>query len=217
MRAAALVVIAAVGAGVAGAMELSLDSRAIEDALWIANHSLESTHRRFHADYRFPVNAPPVDFVSVVTPFRRLVLAAETETRLGRRMFGQREALAALQPDPQRVEVYAELTFHPHNTFVAVPEYSVELEPVARGVTITSKEIDRLPRFGPRLDSEWYPFPYPYTVGPRVPAGSEPLLGGTLLATFDGETLDPKGRYQVVIKDGKTPLARTPVDLGRLR
>ena len=217
MRAAVLAALAAVGAGMAGGMELTLDSRAVQDALWIANHSLESTHKRFHADYRFAVNAPPVDFISIVTPFRRLVLAAETEARLGRRMFGQREALAALQPGPQRVEVYAELTFHPHNTFVGVPEYTLELDPVVRGVTMASKDIVRLPRFGPRLDSEWYPFPYPYDVAPRVPAGSEPLLGGTLLATFDGEALDPQGRYEVVIKDGKTALARTPIDLGRLR
>src|SRR5918992_462061 len=97
---------------VAGGVILPLDHLAIQDALTIANSSFDSTHRRFHADYRFPVNRPPVDFVSVVSPFRRLVLAAETQERLGQRMYGQREALAALQPDPDRFEVYVELTFH---------------------------------------------------------------------------------------------------------
>lgn len=199
-------------------MELTLDSRAIQEALWIANHSLESAHRQFHADYRFDVNTAPVDFLSIVTPFRRLVLAAETELRLGRRMFGQREALDALQPKPQRVEIYVELSFHPHNTFVAVPEYTVELLPAAgRGGAIPAEDIDRLPRFGPRHDAAWYPFPYPYSAGPAVPSGSGPLLGGTLIARFDGETLDPKGVYQVIVKDGKTTLARARVDLGRLR
>jgi hypothetical protein len=215
MRAAVLAVIASVGAG---AMDLTLDSRAVQDALWIANHSLEAEHRRFHADYRFQVNAAPVDFIGIVTPFRRLVLAGETAARTGGRMFGQREALAALQPDPARVEVFVELTFHPLNTFIGVPEYEVELQPAAaRGVSIAPERIDRLPRYGPRLETGWYPFPYPYTARPGAPSGSGPLAGGTLIARFDGNALDAKSLYQVVVKDGKTELSRTRVDLGRLR
>ncbi|MGH9346514.1 MAG: hypothetical protein ACRD26_04530 [Vicinamibacterales bacterium] len=207
----------ALGLLAAGGIMLPLDHQAIQDALSIANSSLESTHRRFHADYRFPVNAAPVDFVSLVSPFRRLVLAAETGERLGRRMFGQREALAALQPDPDRFEVYAELTFHPHNTFVQVPDYSVELEPLSfRGPTIEPTEIDRLPRFGPRVDEAWYPFPYPYAA-PNVPPGSQPLAGATLVARFPGHALDPNAIYTVVISERSRALARTRVDLARLR
>ena len=218
MRAAALAAIAAVSAGAAGAVELTLDSRAIQEALWIANHSLDSEHRRFHADYRFAVNAAPVDFLSIVTPFRRVVLAAETEVRLGRRMFGQREALGALQPDPQRVQIFVELSFHPLNTFVNVPEYTVELAPASgRGPSIPAAHVDRLPRVGPRFDAPWYPFPYPYSAGPGVPSGSGPLLGGTLVARFDGEALDPEGVYLVSVKDGRAVLGRARVDLARLR
>lgn len=198
---------------------LPLDHLAIQDALRIANSSLETTHRRFHADYRFPVNTAPVDFVSVVSPFRRLVLTAETEERLGRRMFGQREALAALHPDPDRFEVYVELTFHPHNTFVGVPDYAIELEPLSfRGPAVVPDAIDRLPRFGPRVDEPWYPFPYPYPMGPKVPSsGAEPLAGGTLVARFAGEALNPKAVYASVIRDGARVLARARIDLARLR
>lgn len=201
------------------AIDAPLDPRAIEEALAIANSSLEATHRRYHADYRFAVNTPPVDFVSIVSPFRRLVLAAETEKRLGRRMFGQREALAALQPDPDRIEVYVELTFHPLNTFVGVPAYTVELEPAsARALAIVPQEIDRLPRFGPRVDHGWYPFPYPYPVGPKVPASaSQPLAGGTLIARLAGKQLDENGAYAVVVRDGPKELGRVRVDLERLR
>jgi hypothetical protein len=198
---------------------LPLDHVAIQDALTIANSSLEATHRRFHADYHFPVNAAPVDFVSIVSPFRRLVLTAETEERLGRRMFGQREALAALHPDPDRFEVYVELTFHPHNTFVGVPDYTIELEPLSfRGPSIAPDALDRLPRFGPRIDEPWYPFPYPHPVGPNAPAsGAEPLTGGTLVARIAGAQLNPKAVYAVVIGDEKRVLARARVDLARLR
>lgn len=219
MRATAAAVLAALIAMPAGAIELSLDRRAIEQALYIAHSSLEADHFRFHADYRFTVARSPVDFAEIVSPFRRLVLQAETAFRQGARMFGQREALASLQPDPDRVEVYVELTFHPMNTFINVPEYGVELLPLGRaGAGIQPGTIDRLPRFGPRVDNSSYPFPYPYPVAPRVPTGTEPLLGGTLIARFHGNTVDPQGVYEVVVRDGEKELGRTwRVDLAKLR
>lgn len=203
---------------VAGGLVLPLDHLAIQDALAIGNSSLDSTHRQFHADYRFPVNSPPVDFISIVSPFRRLVLLAETQARLGARMFGQRDAIAALRPDPDRFEIYVELTFHPHNTFVGVPEYTIQLEPLtSRGVAVLPEGIDRFPRHGPRLDDSSYPFPYPGPAGPRARAGTEPLLGGTLVARIAGARLEPKGSYAVIVQDGARELARARIDLGRMR
>lgn len=221
MRATAAALVAAVTVLPAGtrAIELSLDRRAIEQALYIAHSSLEADHFRFHADYRFTVARSPVDFAEIVSPFRRLVLQAETSFRQGRRMFGQRDAIAALEPDPDRVEVYVELTFHPMNTFINVPEYGVELVPLGRaGAGIQPGTIDRLPRFGPRVNDSAYPFPYPYPVAPRVPTGTEPLLGGTLIARFHGNTVDPQGVYEVVVRDGEKELGRTwRIDLAKLR
>jgi hypothetical protein len=213
MRALTLVTVLTLGANAIH----PLDHVAIQDALTIANSSIESSHRRFHADYHLPVKTAPVDFISIVTPFRRVVLAAETETRQGRRMFGQREALAALQPDPDRFEVYAELTMHPLNTFIGLPDYTIELEPISfRGPVVIPHGIDRLPRFSPRLESPWYPFPYPYSVGPTV-AGGRPLVGGTLIARFAGGDLDRKGIYSVIVKDGGKELGRAKLDLARVR
>jgi hypothetical protein len=219
-RAAFVAVMAAATAVVpARAIEMALDRRAIEQALYIAHSSIQSTRFQFHADYRFTVGKAPLDFVEIVSPFRRLVLEAETSFRQGRRMFGQREALAALQPDPDRVEVYVELTFHPMNTFVNIPEYAVELAPLsAPGQRVRPGTIDRLPRFGPRVEGESYPFPYPYPVAPRVPAGTDPLLGGTLIARFHGSSIDPQGVYEVVVREGEKELGRTwRVNLGQLR
>jgi hypothetical protein len=215
----AATVIAALGAGRAAAIELALDRRAIEQALDIAHSTIQSTHFRFHADYRFTVAKPPVDFVEVVSPFRRLVLEAAASLRQGRRMFGQREALASLQPDPERVEIYVELTFHPMNTFVSVPPYDVELVPLAQpAARVRPGTIDRIPRLGPRLEDSNYPFTAPYAITPRTPVGSEPLLGGTLIARFQGHLLDPKGVYEAVVKDGEQELGRTwRIDLSRLR
>ena len=211
MRALALAVLA-------GGVVLPVDRVAIQQALAIANSAIESTHRQFHADYRVAVSQAPVDFISIVSPFRRLVLAAETEVRLGRRMFGQREAMAALQPDPDRFEVYVEMTFHPHNTFVGVPDYTVHLEPLGtRDAAAVAEAIDRLPRFGPRVEEPWYPFHYPPPTATRVRTGSDPLHGGTLVARFAGDRLDPKGAYIVTVLDGTKRLAHVRIDLGRLR
>jgi hypothetical protein len=208
----------AAGLLIAAGLVLPLDVTSIQEALTIANSSVQSTHQRFHADYHVPVNRAPVDFISIVSPFRRVVLAAETDAQLGRRMFGQREALRALQPDPETLEVYVELTFHPHNTLIGVPSYSVELEPAATaGAAVLPREVERLPRFGPRLVADRYPFPYPYRAVPRAAAGSEPLQGGTLIARFDGAQVDVKGMYGVVIRDGRQEIARARVDLLRLR
>lgn len=219
MRITATAVLAGLLAIPAGAIELALDRRAIEQALYIAHSSIQAEHFRFHADYRFTVAKSPVDFVEIVSPFRRLVLEAETSFRKGSRMFGQREAMAALQPDPDRVEVYVELTFHPQNTLLNVPEYGVRLVPLgAAGAGIQPGTIDRLARYGPRVNDASYPFPYPYPVAPRVPTGTEPLLGGTLIARFHGNTVDPQGVYEVVVVDGAQELGRTwRVDLAKLR
>jgi hypothetical protein len=219
MRVTAAALLAGLMVMPASAIERSLDRRAIEQALYIAHSSIQAEHFRFHADYRFTVAKSPVDFVEIVSPFRRLVLAAETSFRQGRRMFGQREAQAALQPDPDRVEVYVELTFHPQNTLMNVPEYGVRLVPLGRpGGGIQPGTIDRLARYGPRVDDASYPFPYPYPVAPRVPTGTDPLLGGTLIATFHGDSVDPQGVYEVVVVDGEHELGRTwRIDLAKLR
>ena len=218
MRVIAAALIALLAALPANAIEPVLDRRAIEQALDIAHSSIEATHFRFHADYRFTVARAPVDFVEVVSPFRRLVLAAETSFRQGRAMFGQREALAALQPDPERVEVFVELTFHPQNSFIFVPEYTVELVPLGEGDRLGTKALDRLPRYGPRVETSNYPFPYPFPVPPSVPAGTEPLLGATMIARFDGPAINPKGVYEVVVMEGEKELGRTyRIDLARLR
>jgi hypothetical protein len=212
MRAVALVL------AVLGGFDMTLDRRAIEEALAIANSTIEATHTRYNADYHFALNASPIDFISIVTPFRRVVLTAESNRQLGGHSFGQREALAALQPDPLRIDVYVELTFHPMNTFVAVPDYAVTLEPLApAGPAIIPDTIDRIPRYGPRFDAKRYPFPYPTSLAPRIRQGSEPLSGGTLIARMPGDQLNPKGQYAVAVKDGPKELGRVRVDLARLR
>jgi hypothetical protein len=196
-----------------------LDRRSIEEAIDVGTTRIESTRTRVHAEYRFAANQPPVDYLDVVTPFYKVVLASESQGRTGGKLFGQREAFEALGPEPSRIGIYVELTFHPLNTFVGVPLYTVALASTMRGPNapkpLDSLTLDRLPRFGPRLEGIPRPFMSPQV--PPGPSGSGPLSGGTLAAIFDGEALDPKGTYDAMVKDGDKEIARVRIDFGRLR
>ena len=209
-----LIALFAAGAGLV-AFEPALSLRSLSDAIDIGLSRMDNVRSRAHAVYHVNVGQPSLDYVEVVTPFRRVALDAEAHTHAGDRLYGQREALAMLGDDPSRVDIVAELTFHPLNTFVGVPGYSVSLLPVPAGTRLLPRNETRIPRFGPRLAGT--PLPYPYAVGTPVPNGSQPLLGGSIIATFDGRTLDPQGTYWVVVNDSDKELARARVDFSRLR
>src|SRR4029453_14034876 len=103
----------------------SRDPPGLADAIELGQSRIDDVRSRFHAAYHIEVMQPPVDYIEVVTPFRRIALDAETHTRAGERLYGQREALATLGDNPARVDVIVELTFHPLNNFVGVPSYTV--------------------------------------------------------------------------------------------
>jgi hypothetical protein len=170
------------------------------------------------------VNRLPIDYIEIVTPFRRVALAAETRARLGERVLGQRDALTILGDVPERVDLVVELTFHPQNTYIGVPAYEVRLVPLepertapgtATRTPIEPLALARVPRNGPRLQGTTLPYPYP--TGPQVPAGSEPLLGGSLIAQFDGRRLSPDGTYLALITENGKEVARARIDFGPLR
>ena len=185
----------------------------VDEAVALGQSFTERDRVAFHARYRVLVARPPVDYIDLVTPFRRVVIAAEVQARQGSRRFGQREGLAVLEAAAGHVTVVAELTFHPQNTYVGVPGYDVTL---VRGQDArVALSIDRQPRFGARIDN----LP---AIGPR-PGGltgaraSQPMLGGTVTAEFDGRSLEPNGTYDVVLKEGSTTIASARFDLSQLR
>src|SRR5882672_4795286 len=196
------------------AFEASLDQQTLAEAIEIGQSRIDDVRSRFHTVYRIEVVQPPVDYIEVVTPFRRIALDAEAHTRAGDRLYGQREALATLGDTPSRLDLVVEMTFHPLNNYVGVPEFGVTLVP-AGGMAIEPRGLIRTPRFGPRLSGT--PLPYPYVTGPPTTQGSQPLLGGSLTATFDGMALDARGTYAIVVKEGGKDVAKASVNFGRLR
>ena len=201
-------------AAAVSAFEPSLDPRSLSDAIDLGQSRIDDMRSRFHAAYHVDVMQPPVDYIEVVTPFRRIALDAEAHTRAGERLYGQREALATLGDNPSRLDVVVELTFHPLNNYVGVPAFTVVLMP-SGGKAVEPRTISRVPRFGPRLSGR--PLPYPYVTNSVAPQGSQPLLGGSIIATFDGTALDARGTYLTVVRDSGKEVAKATVDLARLR
>src|SRR6185503_18987767 len=117
-----------------------LDRRAIADAIAIGQSRIEVQRARFHQAYRIRVDRPPVDFIEVVTPFRRVVLGAEASAQAGTRVFGERDALAALA-DGNLLELIVDMTFHPLNTFQTIPSYDVALASTG-AATIRPRDIE---------------------------------------------------------------------------
>src|SRR5688572_2457246 len=200
----------------AAAVLATLDPRAIGEAIALGQSGLDRERARFHAPYRLVVNKAPVDYVEVVTPFRRVVLAAQSRAQAGDRRFGQRQAFDILAAAPPTVELVVELTFHPLNTFVGVPDYSVVL--VERGAPpIRPRAVDRIPRHGPRVEGAPLPNPTAIQQPGKNEGKTEPLVGGTMVAHFDMQLLSPSGLYEVVVEEAGKELGRVRADLSRLR
>ena len=208
-----VVVLAAFTAAVS-AFEPSLDPRSLADAIDLGQSRIDDMRSRFHAAYHIEVMQAPVDYIEVVTPFRRIALDAEARTRAGERLYGQREALATLADNPSRFDVVVELTFHPLNNYVGVPPLAVVLVQPG-GKALEPRTLSRVPRFGPRVSG--MPLPYPYVANSATPQGSQPLLGGSIIATFDGMVLDPRGTYLTLIRDSGKDVAKATIELARLR
>jgi hypothetical protein len=197
------------------AFDAALDRRAIEEAIAIGHSRIESVRLRFHQPYRIPVNRAPVDYIEVITPFRRVEVEAETRARDGSRSLSQREALDLLAAAPDQIDFYVELTFHPLNTYIGVPAYDVRLLRSAAGAAaIDPRTLERFPRYGARV--EGLPLPYPARATP-VPRRSEPVLGGTVVARFDARLLDRTAVYEVVVSEAGKEIARARSDLRALR
>jgi hypothetical protein len=209
------VLAAALTASTAVAFDASLDRRGIDQAIDIGHSRIESVRRRFHQAYRLSIGHAPVDYIEVITPFRRVEIEAETRERNGSRALSQREALELLAAAPDQIDLFIELTFHPLNTYIGVPAYEVRLVRAGGApAAIAPRTLERFPRYGARV--EGLPLPYP-AAGSAAPRRSEPVLGGTVVARFDARLLDSNGVYDVVVSEAGKEIVRARTDFRALR
>jgi hypothetical protein len=205
----------AVAAGITvAAYEPVLSPLAVTDAIVVGQSRVEAQRIRLHQPYRIAVNRAPVDAVEIVTPFRRLVLAAEARVRNGAAALTQREGLALLAEADGRLELVVELTFHPLNTYLTVPDYFVKLAEGPAHVQPVS--LQRVAIFGPRLE-RFLSAPPPPPSTPSATVLGQPMSGATILARFDPRLLNVNGNYDVVISEGEREIARAGMSLGKLR
>ena len=198
----------------AGAVDLTLDQRTINDALLFGQSRVASDRQRFHQPYHIPVRSGEVDFIDVVTPYRRLVLTAEDHVANADRSFGYKQALALLDATARQIDLHVELTFHPLNVYVGVPAYRVVLAAADRK-RVEPRTVGLYSRYTPRISER--PSVTAIPGAALQPGKSQPLIGGTMIAEFDGETLVPTAAYDaVIVLDGKD-VARARIDLGKLR
>jgi len=200
-----------------GAVEIGLDLAAVDAALRLGRSGSDRDLQRYHASYRHVVGKAPVDYLEIVTPFRRLVMTAETRARIGDRTFGQRQALEMVGDTAGRIDVQAEFTFHPLNNYVGVPDYAIFLQESATSgrPTAAPTGYERVPRFGARVEGA--PLLLPPVPGGIAPGKSQPMLGGAVIAHFDGRGLNPTAVYDVVVEEAGKELARARVDFAKLR
>lgn len=196
----------------AHAADRGLDATALGEALAIGRGQGDAARARFHAPYRVPVGQAPVDYLDLITPFRAVVLAAEARVDAGASTLGLKDAQAIAAATGGLTVVQVELTFHPMNTFIGVPPYVVLL--VSDGETVPLS-VGRTPRFGPRVKGTVLG-DTPSRGVARTPGGTQPLTGGTLVCPLP-ERLDPRGTFDLLVKDGSRVLARVPVDLANVR
>jgi hypothetical protein len=194
------------------AVEFTLDRRGIEQAIYIGQ-GREAEREQAQRPYRLAINRPPLDYIDVVTPFRRVLLFAEQRRRIGDRSVGQRQAIELLNEAPGQIDLWVEFTFHPLNTFVGVPNYDVVLMTTS-GTAIKPKALDRLPRFGPRMDTT--PLPYPRQPGRFISGDGQPMLSGTVVVSFDDRQLT-NSVYDAVVSEAGKELGRARLALPQLR
>ena len=218
----AAVVAAAAMAGTAAtrvhAIDLRLDPAAISQAISLGQTSIAGDVTRFHQPYRLDVSRAPVDYVEVVTPYRRIVLAAQARARAGDRRWGQRQAIELEAASPGQVDLYAELTFHPLNSLVMVPLYRIRIL-LPTGALMEPRNTSSMPRYGPRVDGGLVPYTPAPLPGSAVLGRSQPMLGATIVGSFDGATLAAacNRRCDVVIEEEGKSRVQVPLSLVNLR
>jgi hypothetical protein len=89
----------------------------------------------------------------------------------------------------------------------------------AGGAIIEPRNTSGMPRYGPRVDGGLVPYTATPLPGGPVPGRSQPMLGATVMASFDGDALAAacNRRCDVVIEEeGKTRIQVT-VSLAEMR
>ena len=184
----------------AGAVEVNIDADAIQRALTVGK-AAGPVRARFHERYLVQTADATVTRLEVVTEFRRVVLAVEERLRFGDHLFGARDADQVLRPWRKRLEIVAQMRFHPHNTYIRVPAYDIVLEGFGGEAPLAALETQRVPVH--------------VVSGPRSAGKAMPLRGATVKAVFDAAALRQSNRA-IVVRLQDAELVRGKLDFSTI-
>ena len=190
------------------ALRVTVTQQDVERAYAVARGA-DDLRARFHAPYILPISDDTIQRLEIVTEYRRYVLAAEEQLRLGNwtvargsQSLGGRGIADDLQPWKGRVSVVVQLRFNPLNTFQYVPEYEITLG----DGRITPISITRSPELG-----------LPSNPGARTGGVEQhlPILGAVVEAAFDAGTVGQTSQTIRLALEGQTIRTLT-ADFARL-
>ena len=191
-------VLTAIAAGVGvEALDLDVTIQDVERGLAIAR-ATDNERATFHAPYIHKVDTPFVESIEVVSEYRRVVLVGEDHIRKGDRLFAYSTTLTqkAVSPWKSRVSIVARMRFHPHNTYVSVPDVDLVLP---------GKEQARI---GVLKD------PILGLAG-EPGSGRVPVLGAVVEGVFDAAALGD-GTYEFIVRLDRKDVGRTTFNLAAL-
>ena len=185
-----------------GAINLALSESDIARALKIATES-EQVRARFHAPYFIPVNDPTIEQFEVITEFRRYVMAAEEQVKLGNWILAQggtdlsgRSIKDMVRSWKGRVSIRTRLRFHPQNTYGDIPS----IENIVGDPPIAALDVIRTPITAPASGRK---------------RGFQPLMGAVIETVFDAASVGQKSEPVRILLNGQE-IKRLTVDFSRL-
>lgn len=188
-------------------IQVDIDRPAIEEAGAIARDRRGNAAARFHARYIDLPGGPKVARLEVITEFRRAVLFAEERVRQGDFTWTASTIERALGPYRGRLTIVVEVRLPPMNILARPPAYSAALSTRADGSDVEVKSGGIRP-----IDTRTTPiFP------PGISEPGAPIQGARVELDFDARSLDPNGRYVLIVFEEETRLDPMTIDLSRYR
>jgi hypothetical protein len=188
-----------------GALEVDIDSRAIDQAVSIARERRDAVIRTFtdrymlvHTEFRF-------ESIEIITEFRRVVLMGRERIAAGSFSWTAYEMTRLLEPFRGRLSILAYVRFPPQHVLVTVPDYTAVLSSTRPGPSGDAPDSMR------PLDIRTSPYYAPGLEKASV------MIGARIEADFDARALDPNGRYFITVYENKTRLGPAEVDLKEVR
>jgi hypothetical protein len=188
-----------------GAIEVDIDSRAIDEAVSIARERRDEVLRTFNDRYMLVHSEFRFESIEIITEFRRVVLMGRERIVAGSFSWTAYEMTRLLEPWRGRLSVLALVRFPPQHVLVTVPDYTAVLSSARPGPAGDAPDSMR------PLDIRTSPYYAPGLNEKSV------MIGARFEADFDARALDPNGRYFISVYENKTRLGPVEVRLNELR